>query len=198
MSHVTTRKPSGINANVVLVERDVVRKAERTMDEQQLIAMLKDLPLPITLTSRKGEYLWECDATHGRASTLLEALRNALRYLEEPIWQPTSLTDEKGERTTDEQQLIAMLRDLPLPITLTSREGKYTWECYAERGRASTLLEALQSALRYLQMLILEAPPPIDKHEPIITTAEEMFYCGACRRPMPMSHFPHERPMPFT
>ena len=129
LSHVTTRKPSGINANVVLVERDVVRKAERTMDEQQLRAMLKDLPLPITLTSRKGEYLWECDA---------------------------------------------------------------------ERGRASTFLEALHSALRYLQMLILEAPPPIDTHEPVITTAEEMYYCGACRRPMPMSHFPHEGPMPFT
>ena len=122
MSHVTTRKPSVINASVVLVESDVVRKADRTMDEQQLIAMLKDLPLAITLTSRKGEYLWEC---------------------------------------------------------------------YAERGSASTFLEALHSALRYLQMLILEAPPPIDKHEPVITTSEEMYYCGACRRPMPMSHFPH-------
>ena len=122
MSHVTTRKPYLINASVVLVESDVVRKADRTMDEQQLIAMLKDLPLS---------------------------------------------------------------------ITITSREGKYIWECYAERGSASTLLEALQSALRYLQMLILEAPPPIDKHEPVITTSEEMYYCGECRRPMPMSHFPH-------
>jgi len=102
MSHVTTRKPYSINASVVLVESDVVRKAERTMDEQQLIAMLKDLPLS---------------------------------------------------------------------ITITSRDGKYLWECYAERGSASTLLEALHSALRYLQMLILEAPPPIDKHEPVITTS---------------------------
>ena len=191
MSHVTTRKPSVINASVVLVESDVVRKADRTMDEQQLIAMLKDLPLAITLTSRKGEYLWECYATHGRASTLLEALHSALRSLQEPIWPAPPLTDEKVERTTDEQQLIAMLRELPLPITLTSREGKYIWECYAERGSASTFLEALHSALRYLQMLILEAPPPIDKHEPVITTFEEMYYCGACRRPMPMSHFPH-------
>jgi hypothetical protein len=128
MSHVTIRKPSVINASVVLVERDVVRKADRTMDEQQL---------------------------------------------------------------------IAMLRDLPLPITLTAREGKYSWECYAERSSSSTLLESLHSALRYLQMLILEAPPAIDKHEPVITTSEEMYYCGACRRPMPMSHFPHYRPMPF-
>jgi hypothetical protein len=122
MGHVTTRKPYSINASVVLVESDVVRKAERTMDEQQLIAMLKDLPLS---------------------------------------------------------------------ITITSREGKYIWECYAERGSASTLLEALHNALRYLQMLILEAPPPIDKHEPVITTSEDMYYCGECRRPMPMSHFPH-------
>ena len=122
MSHVTTRKPHVINASVVLVERNLGRKAERTMDEQQLIAMLKDLPLS---------------------------------------------------------------------ITITSREGKYRWECYAERGSAPNFLEALHSALRYLQMLILEVPPPIDKHEPVITTSEDMYYCGECRRPMPMSHFPH-------
>ena len=191
MSHVTTRKPYLVNARVVLVESDVVRKADRTMDEQQLIAMLKDLPLSITITSRKGEYMWECDATHGNASTLFEALHSALRYLQEPIWQAPPLTDEKAERTTDEQQLLAMLKDLPLSITITSRDGKYLWECYAERGSASTLLEALHNALRYLQMLILEAPPPIDKHEPVITTSEDMYYCGECRRPMPMSHFPH-------
>ncbi|MDQ6644571.1 MAG: hypothetical protein M3Y76_08990 [Chloroflexota bacterium] len=161
------------------------------MDEQQVIAMLKDLPLPITITSRKGEYMWECHATHGRASTFLEALHSALRYLQEPIWQALPLTDEKVERTTDEQQLIAMLRNLLLPITITSRDGKYIWECYAERGNASTFLEALHSALRYLQMLILEAPPPIDKHEPLITTSEDMYYCGECGRSMPMSHFPH-------
>ena len=91
----------------------------------------------------------------------------------------------------DEQQLIAMLKDLPLAITLTSRKGEYLWECYATHGRASTLLEALHSALRSLQLLILEAPSPIDKHEPVITTSEDMYYCGACRRLMPMSHFPH-------
>jgi hypothetical protein len=43
MSHVTTRKPFVINASAVLVESDIVRKADRTMDEQHLIAMLKDL-----------------------------------------------------------------------------------------------------------------------------------------------------------
>ena len=191
MSHVTTRKPYLITAGVVLVESDMVRKAERTMDEQQLIAMLKDLPLSITISSRKGEYRWECYATHGSAPTCFEALHSALRYLQEPIWQAPPLTDEKAERTTDEQQLIAMLRNLPLPITITSGAGKYRWECYAERGSASTFLEALHSALRYLQMLILEAPPLIDKHEPVITTSEERYYCGECRRPMPMSHFPH-------
>jgi hypothetical protein len=191
MSHVTTRKPYVINASVMLVENNVVRKAERTMDEQQLIAMLKDLPLSITITSHRGEYMWECYATHGSASTVLEALHSALRYLQEPIWQAPPLTDEKAEKAIGEQQLIAMLRNLPLPITIISREGKYIWECYAERGSASTLLEALHSALRYLQMLILEAPPPIDKHEPVLTTSEDMYYCGECGRLMPMSHFPH-------
>ncbi len=123
MSHVTTRKPHVISASVVLIERHLGRKAERTMDEQQLIAMLKGLPLS---------------------------------------------------------------------ITITSREGKYRWECYAERGSAPTFLEALRGALRYLQMLILEAPPPIDAHEPVLTTSEDLYYCGECRRPMPMSHFPHQ------
>jgi len=193
MSYVTTRKPYVINVSVALVESDVVRKADRTMDEQQLLAMLKDLPLPITITLRKGEYMWECYSTHGRASTLFEALRSALLYLQEPIWQAPSppLTAEKAENTTDEQQLLAMLRNLPLSITITSHAGKYLWECYAERGSAATLFEALHSVLRYLQMLILEAEPPIDKHEPVITTSEDMYYCGECSRPMPMSHFPH-------
>ncbi|GAC1300573.1 MAG: hypothetical protein NVSMB27_40950 [Ktedonobacteraceae bacterium] len=161
------------------------------MDEQQLIAMLKDLPLSITLTSRPGEYIWECYSTRGSASTLLEALRSALCYLQEPIWQAPPRTDEQAGRVMDEQQLIAMLKHLPLSITLTASKGEYTWECYAERGRASTLLEALHNALRYLQVLILEAPPLIDKHEPVITTSEEMYYCGECGRSMPMSHFPH-------
>ena len=161
------------------------------MDEQQLIAMLKDLPLSISITSRKGEYVWECYAAHGSASTLLEALHSALRYLEEPIWQAPSQTDEKADRTMDEQQLIAMLKDLPLSITITSRKGEYVWECYAERGSASTLLEAVHNALHYLQVLILEAPPQTDKDEPVITSSDDLYYCGECGRPMPMSHFPH-------
>lgn len=180
-----------INASEVRVESEEPGKADRTLDEPQLIAMLKDLPLPISITSRKGEYLWECYATHGSASTLLEALHSALRYLQEPIWPAPPQAGEKANRTLDEQQLIAMLTNLPLPITITSRTGRYVWECYAERGSASTLLETLHSALRYLQVLIMEAEPPIDTYEPVITTAEDMYYCGECRRPMPMSHFPH-------
>ncbi|GAC1391328.1 MAG: hypothetical protein NVS4B11_29240 [Ktedonobacteraceae bacterium] len=191
MSHMTTRKPDSITVSVMLVESDVPRKAERIMDEQQLIAMLKDLPLPLRITSRKGEYIWECHATRGSASSFLEALHSALRSLQEPIWQAPRLTDEKAESTMDEQQLIAMLKDLPLPLTITSRKGKYVWECYATSGSASSFLEALHSALRYLQVLILEAPPPIDTHEPVITSPEERYYCGECGCPMPMSHFPH-------
>src|SRR5450755_2272744 len=98
MSHVTTRKPHVISASVVLIERHLGRKAERTMDEQQLIAMLKDLPLSITITSRKGEYRWECYATHGSAPTFLEALHSALHSLQKPIWKPPLLPDEKEER----------------------------------------------------------------------------------------------------
>lgn len=154
--------------------------------------MLRDLPISIIITFRKGEYLWECYATHGSASTLLEALYSALRYLQEPIWPAPPQAIEKAVRMLDEQQLIAMLKDLPLPVIITSHTGKYVWECYAERGSAPALLEALYRALRYLQMLILEAEPPIDTYEPVITTSEDMYYCGECRRPMPMRHFPHE------
>lgn len=161
------------------------------MDERQLIAMLKDLPLPIIITPRKGEYVWECYAIRNNASTLLEALHSALRSLQEPIWPAPPSTDKKADGTLGEEQLVAMLKGLPLPITIISRKGEYVWECYAERRKASTLLDALHSALRYLQVLILEAPPEIDKHEPIITTSEEMGYCGECGRSMPMSHFPH-------
>ncbi len=156
-----------------------------------MIATLKDLPLPIIITSHKGEYLWECYATHGNASTLLEALHSALRYLQEPIWPAPPHVGEKANSSLDEQQLIAMLKDLPLSISIASHTGRYVWECYAERGSASTLLEALHSALRYLHVLIMEAEPPIDTYEPVITTSEEMYYCGECRRLMPMSHFPH-------
>jgi hypothetical protein len=93
-------------------------------------AAVKILSVSVTARICKGSvarFLWECYATHGSASTLLEALHSALRYLQEPIWQAPPLTDEKAERTTDEQQLIAMLKDLPLPITITSREGKYKY-----------------------------------------------------------------------
>ena len=161
------------------------------MDEQQLLAMLKDLPVSITITSHKGEYMWECYATRSSASTLLEALQSALRYLQEPIWQSPPPTDEKADRTMDEQQLLAMLKDLPVSITITSRKEEYVWECYATRGNAPTLLDAMNRALRYLQALILEASPQIDKYEPVITTSEDTYHCGECGRLMPMSHFPH-------
>ncbi len=161
------------------------------LDEQQLITMLKDLPLPISITPRKGEYRWECYTINSSASTLLEALHSVLCYLLEPTWPTSPHAGKKAYKTLDEQQLIVMLKDLSLPITITSHQGKYVWECYAERGSATTLLEALHKALRYLQMLSLEAEPPVDTHEPVITTSEDMYYCGECRRPMPLSHFPH-------
>ena len=160
------------------------------MDEQHLIAMLKDLPLPIIITSRKGSICGSATQPMVVHPPCLKHCTACYATYRTHLASPHQ-TDERAERTTDEQHLIAMLRTLPLSITITSREGKYRWECYAERGSAPNFLEALHSALRYLQMLILEVPPPIDKHEPVITTSEDMYYCGECRRPMPVSHFPH-------
>jgi hypothetical protein len=53
--------------------------------EQEMIAMLKDLPLSIAITKQgdlySNEYTWQCIGTSGKAYSLVDATREALQSL---------------------------------------------------------------------------------------------------------------------
>jgi hypothetical protein len=51
---------------------------------------------------------------------------------------------------TIEQELMSMLRRLPVPITITWRSGLYHWQCAQESGSARSLVAATEGALQYL------------------------------------------------
>jgi hypothetical protein len=58
--------------------------AKREM-EQEIAAMLKDLPLPITIKKEvdldSDEYIWQCMGTTGKAYSFVDATRQALQSL---------------------------------------------------------------------------------------------------------------------
>ncbi len=51
--------------------------------EQEMTAMLKDLPLPITIKKEadlhSNEYIWQCLGTTGKAYSFVDATRQALQ-----------------------------------------------------------------------------------------------------------------------
>ncbi len=53
--------------------------------EQEMAAMLKDLPHPITIKQQgdlhSNEYIWQCMGTTGKASSFIDATRQALHSL---------------------------------------------------------------------------------------------------------------------
>lgn len=49
-----------------------------------------------------------------------------------------------------EQELMTMLRNLPIPITINWRGGQYYWQCGQGTGSSSRLITAIDGALRYL------------------------------------------------
>jgi hypothetical protein len=49
-----------------------------------------------------------------------------------------------------EQDLMVMLRQLPVPITITWQSNRYHWECLDGHGSSPDLVEAAGQALRYL------------------------------------------------
>jgi hypothetical protein len=49
-----------------------------------------------------------------------------------------------------EQELMIMLRDLPVPVIITWRGGKYYWQSRQGAGSSSHLITAIEEALRYL------------------------------------------------
>lgn len=49
-----------------------------------------------------------------------------------------------------EQELMTMLRNLPVPITINWRGGQYYWQCGQGSGSSSHLVTVIDEALRYL------------------------------------------------
>lgn len=48
-----------------------------------------------------------------------------------------------------EQELMAMLRRLPTPITITWRSGLYHWQCAQQAGSSHRLIPAVEAALNF-------------------------------------------------
>jgi hypothetical protein len=49
--------------------------------EQDLMVMLQQLPIPITITWQNSRYHWQCGEGHGSSPDLVEAAGQALTYL---------------------------------------------------------------------------------------------------------------------
>lgn len=49
-----------------------------------------------------------------------------------------------------EQELMTMLRNLPVPIMINWRGGQYYWESGQGKGASSHLITAIDQSLRYL------------------------------------------------
>ncbi len=47
-----------------------------------------------------------------------------------------------------EQELMKMLRQLPIPVTITWRSGLFHWQCAGGNGASPHLVSALEQALR--------------------------------------------------
>jgi hypothetical protein len=48
-----------------------------------------------------------------------------------------------------EQDLMVMLRQLPVPITITWQSNRYHWQCVEGHGSSPNLVEASGQALKY-------------------------------------------------
>ena len=51
---------------------------------------------------------------------------------------------------TIEQDLMVMLRQLPIAITITWQSNRYHWQCVEGYGSSPDLVEATGQALKYL------------------------------------------------
>jgi hypothetical protein len=49
-----------------------------------------------------------------------------------------------------EQELMTMLRQLPIPVTITWRSGLFHWQSAGGNGVSTHLVSALEQALRYV------------------------------------------------
>lgn len=49
-----------------------------------------------------------------------------------------------------EQEIMIMLRRLPIPVTITWRSGLYHWQCIQKSGSSHRLIGAVEEALAYI------------------------------------------------
>ena len=62
--------------------------------EQELMIMLKQLPVPITIIWQSNRYHWQCLDGHGSSNDLVEATRQALNYMIASLETDSSLLPE--------------------------------------------------------------------------------------------------------
>ncbi len=62
--------------------------------EQELMIMLKQLPVPITITWQSNRYHWQCLDGSGSSNDLVEAARQGLNYMIELLNTDSNLLPE--------------------------------------------------------------------------------------------------------
>ena len=69
--------------------------------EQELMVMLQNLPVPITITWQSNRYHWQCIDGHGSSNDLVEAACQGLNFLITSLQTDThSLTEKKSSSMT--------------------------------------------------------------------------------------------------
>ena len=68
--------------------------------EQELMIMLKQLPVPITVTWQSNRYHWLCLDGHGSSNDLVEATGQALNYMITSLKAEGSTLTENKSGTT--------------------------------------------------------------------------------------------------
>jgi len=53
-----------------------------------------------------------------------------------------------------EQRLMLMLQQLPISVTITWRDGLYSWQCFGRTGTSPDLVGATEQALRTMIELL--------------------------------------------
>ena len=68
--------------------------------EQELMVMLQNLPVPITITWQSNRYQWQCINGHGSSNDLVEATGQGLNFLIATFkTDPGRLTEKKSGST---------------------------------------------------------------------------------------------------
>ena len=68
--------------------------------EQELMVMLQNLPVPITITWQSNRYHWKCIDGHGSSNDLVETTEQGLNYLIASLQAGTGRVTEKKSGST--------------------------------------------------------------------------------------------------